>query len=254
MCFSADRDCATIIATSIQKHIIDGGGEDGPWTLPAGSFDILDGLDDDSTDDDDDHNNGDDEQDSSLHLLARRVLDDGYGPADYNEVMSALEDRIRSHCNIHQASSVPADKLGVTIGASDGRPREAVDGVRVPAVKDESVEHREVINYVWSEVFKSGSNVSFEIEVAIEVPIDALIDSGNVSVNFQERQFDVSIPTLPSKAAGASADRVVYHMRVSKLFRPVDVQRCYHKVSNRFGRVKIFLRKKESLPWRFLKA
>lgn len=54
---------------------MDGGGEDGPWTLPAGSFDILDGLDDDSTDDDDDHNNGGDEEDSSLHLLARRVLD-----------------------------------------------------------------------------------------------------------------------------------------------------------------------------------
>ena len=245
MCFSADRECAARIAASVRRHIVDGRGVGGPWTLPAGSFDLLDGL-----DDDDGGGGGEDGGEA-----VRRALRDGEGPADYGEVVSALEEEIRSRCRVHDAPAPPRAAGRESAGGADG----AAVGSGAPRAGGGSVEHREVTSYAWSEVYTSGSNASFEIEVAIEVPIDALIDASNVRASFGERQFDVSIPTLPARGGPDGddhdrADRVVYHLSIPKLFRPVDVRRCYHKVSNRLGRVRVFLRKMESTPWRFLRA
>lgn len=112
----------------------------------------------------------------------------------------------------------------------------------------------EITEYSWCE-----KDRGFTVEICIEVPLSSVIDSANVRVNFAPRSLDVAIPTTCAGSNGSSqrsssSSIEWYHMSITKLFREVDVKKSFFKVSNVMGRVKIFLSKKESMPWRFLKA
>ena len=111
----------------------------------------------------------------------------------------------------------------------------------------------EITEYSWCE-----KDRGFTVEICIEVPLSSVIDSGNVRVNIAPRSLDVAIPTTCAASNDGSQNSASplewYHMSITKLFREVDVKKSFFKVSNVMGRVKIFLSKKESMPWRFLKA
>ena len=255
---------------------------DGPWNT-SNSNDYLfddDLFDDEDSDDEESYQCFDTSNNNDTYKI--KDLNENEGPEDYNLIAPTLQNDMNSK-NYSLASEDSNDsndnktnintlvdlfeKENTIVNRNIHNSNNPHDDNNNNYVIERTMKH-EVTNYSWSEISNKNSNSSFVIEVSIDVPLDELIDSMNVQVNFNERQFEVSIPTLKKNShidnidnnnnkddnTNEAFNKNVYHLLIKKLYKPIDVKKCYYKINNRLGRVKVLLQKKDSIPWRFLKG
>ena len=82
----------------------------------------------------------------------------------------------------------------------------------------------------------------FVLEVRLTLP--ETVCSDKVRVAFDERSVEVF----------AIGEKTTYRFFVSKLFKPVIVERCRYEVAKSGKRVSLFLHKYDNNEWRFLKG
>ena len=260
-CFACDRDAAARIARSIVRHVVSRKGEnaaaaDGPWLSHrggggGGGGDFLDMLDDD--DDDDDLAAAIENLDADCVPFD---VDDGAGGLSRVASMMSSTTRIGTGTPAHATEAAKDDTNNDGGSEEDDIDGEKENGSAHALAESVSLPPQrsiEITEYSWCE-----KDRGFTVEICVEVPLSSVIDSGNVRVDFGPRSLEVAIPATCAGSNGSSLTSSSsvewYHMSITKLFREIDVKKSFFKVSNVMGRVKIFLSKKESMPWRFLKA
>ena len=103
----------------------------------------------------------------------------------------------------------------------------SIDGIDIPRI--------EISRY---EVIDEG----FLIQVRISLP--EAVPSECVRVAFADQSVEL----------WAAGEKAAYRFFVSRLYKPIIVERCTFKVSQRHNRVTVILHKFDNLSWRFLKG